>query len=273
MNMKKILVSAIVVVMFGMGVTTTFSKVNAKPETSMYLGLNPFMIQNPNFGYAIGNPKSNGDVNNRVAATIWNIVKYTSKDSTSGVNYDEDIFCLREGEGFLNSSGQSDTKEIREYNESFNMKTDKKDIKDKVYNWDSTIDGVNQYDAILALLDLFYTKGDSNEYRQSLIENAIGKVKYNRYTDEQKITDSDIKAVEQAALWYFTNYGENKNLYDNTSDSEQEKNWLNYTEDGNNYSSLSDYKIGNGDAGRGREEQANLLYNYLIKTAKENAVI
>ena len=29
MNMKKILVSAIVVVMFGMGVTTTFSKVNA----------------------------------------------------------------------------------------------------------------------------------------------------------------------------------------------------------------------------------------------------
>lgn len=271
MNMKKILVSAIVVVMFGMGVTTTFSKVNAKPETSMYLGLNPFMIQNPNFGYAIGNPKSNGDVNNRVAATIWNIVKYTSKDSTSGVNYDEDIFCLREGEGFLNSSGQSDTKEIREYNESFNMKTDKKDIKDKVYNWDSTIDGVNQYDAILALLDLFYTKGDSNEYRQSLIENAIGKVKYNRYTDEQKITDSDIKAVEQAALWYFTNYGENKNLYDNTSDSEQEKNWLNYTEDGDNYSSLSDYKIGNGDAGRGREEQANLLYNYLIKTAKENA--
>ena len=165
MNMKKILVSAIVVVMFGMGVTTTFSKVNAKPETSMYLGLNPFMIQNPNFGYAIGNPKSNGDVNNRVAATIWNIVKYTSKDSTSGVNYDEDIFCLREGEGFLNSSGQSDTKEIREYNESFNMKTDKTDIKDKVYNWDSTIDGVNQYDAILALLDLFYTKGDSNEYR------------------------------------------------------------------------------------------------------------
>lgn len=271
MNMKKILVSAIVVVMFGIGVTTTFSKVNAKPETSMYLGLNPFMIQNPNFGYAIGNPKSNGDVNNRVAATIWNIVKYTSKDSTSGVNYDEDIFCLREGEGFLNSSGQSDTKEIREYNESFNMKTDKKDIKDKVYNWDSTIDGVNQYDAILALLDLFYTKGDSNEYRQSLIENAIGKVKYNRYTDEQKITDSDIKAVEQAALWYFTNYGENKNLYDNTSDSEQEKNWLNYTEDGDNYSSLSDYKIGNGDAGRGREEQANLLYNYLIKTAKENA--
>ena len=36
------------------------------------------------------------------------------------------------------------------------MKTDETDVKAKIYDWNKTIDGVNQYDAILAVLDLFY---------------------------------------------------------------------------------------------------------------------
>ena len=272
MNIKKILLSAITVVMFGVFIFSSVAEVNAKSETSIYLGLSPFMTMSPDFGYAIGDPSANTDKANRVAATIWNILKYDSANSNSTYDNLLDIFCLREGEGFLNETGESDTGVIKEYNESYNMKTDKTDVNSKIHDWSKTIDGVNQYDAILAVLDLFYTKGNSDEYRQNLLENAIGREQYASYTDEQKITDSDIKAVEQAALWYFTNYGENNNgLYDKTENTS----WLNYTEDGDTYSSLSDYKRWDGDTeveiGEKRQEQAELLYKYLINTAKANA--
>ena len=273
MNIKKIIVSAIIIVMFGIVATTSFTEVNAKTETSsIYLGLSPFMTQNPNFGYAINGYFGDNKVDdfaNRKAAKIWNILKYTSQDSNSTYSNSEDIFCLREGEGFLDASGESSSNIIKEYNESFNMKNEKTEVNSKVHNWSKTIDGVNQYDAILAVLDLFYVQGSSDEYRESLLENAIGKEQYEEgYNEDAKITNSDIKAVEQAALWYFTNYDENyQGLYDKTGS----ENWLNYTLDGDSYSVLLNYKRNDGDIGLQRNEQANLLYNYLIKTAKENA--
>ena len=176
MNVKKIILSLILVVIVGLSITMSFSGVNAKSETtSMYLGLSKFMTQNPNWGYSIKGYSDNyvGDFANRETARIWNILKYTSLDPNSApYNNDEDIFCLREGEGFLNINGQSDIGVIKEYNESFNMKSDKEEVKSKVHNWDKTIDGVNQYDAILAVLDLFYVQGSSDEYRETLLKNA-----------------------------------------------------------------------------------------------------
>ena len=44
-----------------------------------------------------------------------------------------------------------------------------------------------------------------------------------------------------------------------------------YTEDGRNYTSLSDYGKYEGQLGYIRQMQAQMLYNYLINTAKENA--
>ena len=270
MNVKKIILSLILVVIVGLSITMSFSGVNAKTETtSMYLGLSKFMTQNPNWGYSIKGYSDNyvGDFANRETARIWNILKYTSLDPNSApYNNDEDIFCLREGEGFLNINGQSDIGVIKEYNESFNMKSDKEEVKSKVHNWDKTIDGVNQYDAILAVLDLFYVQGSSDEYRETLLKNA--NIYKENWDEDAQITNEDIKAVEQVALWYFTNYGENnQGLYDQTSGDS----WLFYTTDGEKYSPFMDYKHNDGDNGIQRNTQANLLYNYLIKTAKENA--
>lgn len=270
MNMKKIIFSLIIVVIVGLVLTTSFIGVSAKSETtSMYLGLSKFMTQNPNWGYSIKGYSKNyvGDFANRETARIWNILKYTSLDPNSApYNNDEDIFCLREGEGFLNINGQSDIGVIKEYNESFNMKSDKEEVKSKVHNWDKTIDGVNQYDAILAVLDLFYVQGSSDEYRETLLKNA--NIYKENWDEDAQITNEDIKAVEQVALWYFTNYGENnQGLYDQTSGDS----WLFYTTDGEKYSPFMDYKHNDGDNGIQRNTQANLLYNYLIKTAKENA--
>lgn len=270
MNMKKIIFSLIIVVIVGLVLTTSFIGVNAKSETtSMYLGLSKFMTQNPNWGYSIKGYSVNyvEDFANRKTARIWNILKYTSLDPNSApYNNDEDIFCLREGKGFLNINGQPDIGVIKEYNESFNMKSDKEEVKSKVHNWDKTIDGVNQYDAILAVLDLFYVQGSSDEYRETLLKNA--NIYKENWDEDEQITNEDIKAVEQVALWYFTNYGENnQGLYDKTS----EDSWLFYTTDGEKYSPFMDYKHNDGNNGIQRNTQANLLYNYLIKTAKENA--
>ena len=218
MNVKKIILSLILVVIVGLSITMSFSGVNAKTETtSMYLGLSPYMTQqNTNFGYAINGYFGDNhvdDFQNRKAAKIWNILRYTSTDPNSAYSNDKDIFCLREGEGFLNNDGESDSGVIKEYNESFNMKTDETDVKAKIYDWNKTIDGVNQYDAILAVLDLFYVQGSSDEYRETLLKNA--NIYKDEYNEDAQITNEDIKAVEQAALWYFTNYGENKQgLYD-----------------------------------------------------------
>ncbi|MBQ3421971.1 MAG: Cys-Gln thioester bond-forming surface protein, partial [Romboutsia sp.] len=92
-----------------------------------------------------------------------------------------------------------------------------------------------------------------------------------------ELTDDDITAVQQAVIWYFTNYEDLYNgdrKYDKTDDSH----WLYYTTDGLIYNSLSDYYVsvapnpnGNKDSGAQRQEQAEILYNYLINAAKANA--
>ena len=196
MKLKKIPLVALIVVTFVSFVMMSFTEVNAvKTETPIYIGLSHFMTESPNFGYAIGNPSANAGKAERVAATIWNLLKYDSATSTTYT--DQEIYCLREGEGFLNSLGESDIGQIREYNESYNMKAEKDNVISKVHQWNKTIDNVDQYNAILAVLDLFYIEGSSSEgYKETLLENAIGKAQYQSYIDEQKITDADIKAVQ-----------------------------------------------------------------------------
>ena len=104
-----------------------------------------------------------------------------------------------------------------------------------------------------------------------VIERAKESSNYNSFVELMQmypLTDDDIAAAQQAVLWYFTNYGEStQGLYDKTSDTSS--GWLNYTEDGENYKSLSDYNLETNE-GRQRQIQAEMLYKYLIKTAKED---
>ena len=70
-----------------------------------------------------------------------------------------------------------------------------------------------------------------------------------------KLTDEDIIAIQQAAIWYFTNNDVEKyNRYNNSG-------WFSYTTDGNTYTNFTD----------GRKDDAEKLYKYLIDTAKANA--
>ncbi len=161
---------------------------------------------------------------------------------------------------------------------------------------------INRYNAILAVLDNLYLPGEStSEEKKELIYNifkvisedeayidyissdifelAVFKVwgtdvyelfenpeKYN--LSEYALTDNDINAVQQAVLWYFTNYGENSLKYDKTNG---EKDWLHYSLDGRDYANkLSEYNQGE-QLGLVRNYQAEVLYNYMIRQAKANA--
>ena len=186
---------------------------------------------------------------------------------------------------------------------------------------DSDNNTFNRYDALLALADMLYLPGESTEAEKKeliyqLMINAGSDPIYNRFVGligksfdlpanvdfndfiydgdptsynltNFALTDNEITAIQQAAIWYFTNYykvdetvsgddyrelTEHETKYDKLN----QNNWLNYKlEKGDGYSSLANYAPNglnpNEDAGQARTYQAELLYKYLISQAKEKA--
>ena len=255
------LVLLVIISMLGVLFGSTMSYANDASSNPLYLGITEMDLEN-NIGYAIGNPNSGGTSNN--AAKIWNIVKYST--STSSDPTEADIYCLKAGIGFQNVDKRAT------YDVFYDMKTQKAEIQAQNTILEKLVTGqiplgdgttISQYSAILAVLDMFYYRDTSTpEEREALLNEALKNMPNYQY----KLTDNDIEAVQQAALWYFTNYGEENNKYDMTANS----GWLNYTLDGNTYEPLSDYQIGTYE-GRQRLEQAEALYKYLIDEAKKIA--
>ncbi len=223
-------------------------------NTPLYIGITELKLSN--IGYGIGDPNSGGE-------KIWNLIQYQSQDSST---YSENnIYCLKAGAGFENVDKRA------VYDIFYNMKTEKAAMQTQTQNIllqelatktlqlenGSTI---SQYSAILALLDMcYFDKTSTSEEREALLQAAqIPDYTYN-------LTDDDIEAVQQAALWYFTNYDE-EDIYDQYNGS----GWLNYTTNGTSYTSLSDLNLGTGE-GRMRQLQAEALYKYLIDATIENA--
>ena len=225
----------------------------------LYIGITELRtLSTPNLGYAIGDPNTNGTSGS--AAKIWNIVKYSS--STSNDPKETDMYCLKAGLGF------SDTKKRTTYNRSYNMYTERTAIAADGNTATNGLVNGGHYNEILALANILYLPGDEkSESKDTYLQRA------GIYADQwdTTLTLDEIKAVQQAAMWYFTNYGEDNNKYDKTENTA----WLYYTKDGNTYSSLSGYNPTNTEPNRSygfqRQQQAEVLYKYLINTAKANA--
>lgn len=267
MKVKKVFLSvAIIALVIAIMIPqAVFATVATTPK---YLGITELRTNDtPNFGYAIGDPNSNGMTGR--GAKIWNILEYTGDGSDASLKADgsKNIYCVKAGVGF------SDTQKRAIYNEYYDdMKTKRDEIKAQNDVLRSIVEGtvpygeetVSKYDALLALGDMLYFIGDSTEQEKTTLLQSAG-IDVSDYT--VLLTGDDIAAVQQAAIWYFTNYGEENGKYDKTSNTA----WLNYTIDGNSYTSLADYIGATGNDGRQRQEQAEILYNYLINTAKANA--
>ena len=198
-------------------------------------------------GYGIGDPLTEG-------AYIWNIKKYNStEDSGNGTNVP--AYCLKadqQGTGFTQGDKGKAT-----FDRVFNMATERNAISSQNTVLKGLVDG--KYNEILAVLDLFYIPESSTaaEDKTTLLENA------GIPADSSELTDNDIEAIQQAALWYFTNTGEDKfNKYSNTH-------WITICEaTGSQYDQMSNNYDNNR---KNRNDDMENLYKYLIDTATANA--
>ena len=268
MKIKRILLILIFMALFILTLSGNQSKAKTM-ETPIYLGTQEFRTDSDpaNMGYAINDPDTNGSTSggNIKGAKLWKIVKYSSQSSTT---YDNsiDYYCIRAGIGFSNTDGKV------LYNVSYDFKKDRSQLQSSTNNILKILSSDDVYYKLLAMSDLMYIKGESTtQERTELIEKACSSVGVDVEDFAVDLTDSDIEAVQQAALWYFTNQDETENfsqIYDQLGMENQQ--WLRYKIKGeSSYRPLSDYD-GSGLEGEQRQIQAIAIYNYLINTAIKN---
>ena len=280
MSMKKVTLSIMSFVLaILVMVIPNVVKANTPLATPLYFGINEYRngTTPEKMGYAYFDPYANGSTEDSIVGTkIWEIVKYDNKTSNTYVS--GNYYCVRSGIGF------SDTTTKAEYTISYDLKTEKAEM---LASKNATLQKIinnGYYNNLLALTDLLYLNGVSTDEEKTALLNAAGiyaKDDTNEDGYENLITDSDIEAVQQAAIWYYTNHDDA--LFDKIFDQygENKTSWLFYRtaemeQNGEAYTSLSDYELGftqqgkNGP-GKDRQEQAVLLYNYLITTANTNA--
>ena len=323
MNLKKTIVSLITIIMLVifMGMQSATYATILSDDKKVYFGINELMEKNtPHTGYAIGNPNEN-QPGNRVAAKIWNIIKY---DSATATTYEDvNMYCVKAEVGFTEADDGGRRKAA--YNVFYDMKTQKEEIKKQNEILKQLVEGtiteegttISIYNAILAVLDRIYVPGTSSEENETkkkeLINTLIQEAKkpesnfnyaieamaqafdenYDIYEPnlaqtnltEFALTDNDICAVQQAVLWYFTNYYKRdtsvmdsyKELTEHETkfDKLGKTSWLHYTFNKNDYATMGTYRP-NGlqeqyDVGAIRNYQAEALYEYMITQAKANA--
>lgn len=276
MSKKKITLTIMsIVIAILIMIIPNIAKASTTLTTPLYFGINEFRngTTPDKMGYAIFNPYANGATEDSIVGTkIWQIVKYDSKTSNNMItgNY----YCVRAGVGF------SDTNKRAEYTIAYDLKTEKDKIEKSGNTVLNKIVTNGQYNNLLALTDLVYLKGVSTDSEKTALLNAAGI-----YAEDYDnlITNSDIEAVQQAAFWYYTNHDDS--LFDKLYNQfgEDKTSWLFYrteemAQQDSPYTSLGDYDLHFDSttqkqvgAGKDRQEQAVLLYNYLITKANENA--
>ncbi len=276
MSKKKITLTIMsIVIAILVMIIPNIAKASTTLTTPLYFGINEFRdgTTPDKMGYAIFNPYANGATEDSIVGTkIWQIVKYDSKTSNNMItgNY----YCVRAGVGF------SDINKRAEYTITYDLKTEKDKIEKSGNTVLNKIVTNGQYNNLLALTDLVYLKGVSTDSEKTALLNAAGI-----YAEDYDnlITNSDIEAVQQAAFWYYTNHDDS--LFDKLYNQfgEDKTSWLFYrteemAQQDSPYTSLGDYDLHFDSttqkqvgAGKDRQEQAVLLYNYLITKANENA--
>ena len=271
MKLRKVLLANLILILtIALAIIPTGNVFATVATTPKYLGITEIRTNStPNMGYAIGDPNTNQETGN--AAKIWNIVEYASSTGTAlKANGSQNLYCLKAGVGF------TDTEKRVEYDLFYDMKTERDQMKAKYDVLKSIVEGtitlddktvINKYDALLALGDMLYLHGETAEQKTAYLNAA--QISEDDYS--VLLTDDDIAAVQQAAIWYFTNYHADDGVtHDTKYDKLTNSSWLYYTLDGNTYQSLSGYQTGTRE-GVQRQQQAETLYKYLITTAKQNA--
>ena len=228
-------------------------------------------------GYGIGDPTNAGS-----GKYLWNLRTYNSNNVNDLSPVQRDLYCIKAEYG--DSWNPVNNGTIVEYNLSYNLQADREKLITLLEADNSTTNDVvlklldptnGYYKEILWILDNAYVEGKTD--KDKFLEN-IGIIKsedeyLNKNTGDKYeyiLTDADIKAVQQAAIWHFTNY-----QLDGNADYNQEGKsaWITVTTDGESYTNLADLtKWTDGtEEGENRNSQVALLYDYLVQQATQNA--
>ena len=291
MKNKKVCLVVIVIAIIAFLLSYIISYAN----TGETIYVNLTKLDTNGVGYSIGDPSTDaGEI--ATNAYIWNITTYDSASATSASREQRNLYCIKANYG---DSWNKNPEEKLAYNLSYDLQADRTALLQKIVGNNNDADSVvkkilsedGHYRELLWILDNSYIEGqtDKKEFLNKIgikydektnlySYEAIDGYDYsqlatglNEYNDANLIKDSDIKAVQRAAIWYYTNY-----MNDNTNDAifnqKLKTDWLNITKDGSTYQELSEYnkseKVDNGPL---REQQAMVLYNYLIDAATKNA--
>ena len=197
-------------------------------------------------------------------------------------------FCARAGRGFYDTNGNFNSSVRGTYNKKYKLNTEKTACKNDgvidtfnsgnditILNSDGT-KNVSTYNAILALADLMYLDGADNKaklvkdaitYYNSVDSTVFGYMTYDELVNAGKqITDDQLRAIQQAALWTFTNRMTDASVTDTSYDL---RNITRILRDKNGLDWYS--QIQSSDKDEWQSRQADAIYKYLVNTAINNA--
>ena len=265
-EMKKTKICLIVAITILIGILATTFASYANDQTSIFVNLTK--TDADGLGYGINDPREPD-----TGKTLWNINSDPEKN----------LYCIRADYGYSWESSTDPERpaspaNVVEYNLSYDLLTAREKILEELFSdasrtvIETLLDSENgKYNELLWLLDNIYIENQTNK-DDFLDKIGIGKNQngyYNKGTTpvteyDYILTDEDIKAVQKAAIWYFTN--NDNDIFDLTD----QDTWLNITVNhGNEYDILSNTILPE-EEGEQREEQVNILYRYLISEAEKN---
>ena len=228
-------------------------------------------------GYGIGDPENGG-----AGRYIWVLRTYNSENASDLSATQRNLYCIKAEYGEAWNPVNNGT--IVEYNLSYDLQDDREKLINLLRNSSSEANEMvlellnpqgEAYRELLWILDNAYIAGETDK-DEFLAKFGIVKDEYGYYNENTHagydyiLTDDDIKAVQSAAIWHFTNYAVDG---DATYNQEGKSEWLTITEDGQTYENLSEITRFESEEGANRNEQAALLYDYLVQQATANADI
>ena len=243
MKKFKKLVSSILITMLTVATLGSISAVKAASAGPLYLGI--ASLRRAGYGYQ------------QEGSKVWKIAEYDSENGKTA-DLSKTIYCIKGGPGFGSSDmATGGVPTISKYTQKFNLK----DLASIPSTYSKILPTGSNYNSLMWLLDNIYIMPaigtDNTTAREEFLKSKIPNELYNL------ITDDDIDAVQQLAIWYFTNPSGDKYHYET---SNFKINSIANVD--SNYASMGDIF---GDDGWDREDAIEALFQYYITNAKANS--
>ena len=243
MKKFKKLVSSILITMLTVATLGSFSAVKAASAGPLYLGI--VSLRRAGYGYQ------------QEGSKVWKIAEYDSENGKTA-DLSKTIYCIKGGPGFGSSDmATGGVPTISKYTQKFNLK----DLASIPSTYSKILPTGSNYNSLMWLLDNIYIMPaigtDNTTAREEFLKSKIPNELY------ELITDDDIDAVQQLAIWYFTNPSGDKYHYET---SNFKINSIANVD--SNYASMGDIF---GDDGWDREDAIEALFQYYITNAKANS--